>query len=136
LFTQSQLQALCAITPSLTPINNCGTAFPNLQIQPAPAGQVNNGNFFTFDARLGWSIKPVRRWERFRFEPQVAFYNLFNHRNYNSPTSLLSGVLAGSPGSINGTTKAQRAPNEIGLGSGVFALGAPRSIEFGAKVNF
>jgi hypothetical protein len=136
LFSQNQLQALCAVTPSLNPINNCGTAFPNLQIQPAPAGQVGNGNFFTFDARLGWSIKPVRRWERFRFEPQVAFYNLFNHRNYNSPTSLLSGVLAGSPGSINGTTKGQIAPNEIGLGSGVFALGAPRSIEFGAKVNF
>jgi hypothetical protein len=136
LFTQTQLQALCAITPSLAPINNCGTAFPNLQIQPAPAGQVNNGNFFTFDARLGWSIRPIRRWERLRFEPQVAFYNLFNHRNYNSPTSLLSGILDGAPGSINGTTKAQRAPNEIGLGSGVFALGAPRSIEFGVKVNF
>ncbi len=136
LFSQTQLQQLCAITPSLTPMNNCGTAFPNLQIQPAPAGQVNNGNFFTFDARLGWSIRPVRRWERLRFEPQVAFYNLFNHRNYNSPTSLLSGILDGAPGSINGTTKAQRAPNEIGLGSGVFALGAPRSIEFGVKVNF
>jgi hypothetical protein len=136
LFTQTQLQQLCAITPSLTPINNCGTAFPNLQIQPAPAGQVNNGNFFTFDARLGWSIRPVRRWEALRVEPQVAFYNLFNHRNYNSPTSLLSGILDGAPGSINGTTKAQRAPNEIGLGSGVFALGAPRSIEFGVKVNF
>jgi hypothetical protein len=136
LFTPTQLQQLCAITPSLTPMGNCGTAFPNLQIQPAPAGQVNNGNFFTFDARLGWSIQPVHRWERFRFEPQVAFYNLFNHRNYNSPTSLLSGVLAGSPGSINGTTKAQRAPNEIGLGSGVFALGAPRAIEFGIKVSF
>jgi len=136
LFTQTQLQQLCAITPSLTPINNCGTAFPNLQIQPAPAGQVNNGNFFTFDARLGWSIRPVRRWEGLHVEPQVAFYNLFNHRNYNSPTSLLSGILDGAPGSINGTTKAQRAPNEIGLGSGVFALGAPRSIEFGVKVNF
>lgn len=136
LFTQTQLQELCAITPSLAPIDNCGTAFPNLQIQPAPAGQVNNGNFFTFDARLGWSIRPVRRWEALRFEPQVAFYNLFNHRNYNSPTSLLSGILDGAPGSINGTTKAQRAPNEIGLGSGVFALGAPRSIEFGVKVNF
>jgi hypothetical protein len=136
LFTQAQLQALCAITPSLAPINNCGTAFPNLQIQPAPAGQVNNGNFFTFDLRLGWSIRPVHRWERFRFEPQVAFYNLFNHRNYNSPTSLLTGVLDGAPGSVNGTTAAQRAPNEIGLGSGVFALGAPRSIEFGAKVSF
>lgn len=136
LFTPTQLQELCAITPSLTPTGNCATAFPNLQIQPAPAGQVNNGAFFTFDARLGWSIRPVHRWERFRFEPQVAFYNLFNHRNYNSPTSLLSGILDGAPGSINGTVKGQRAPNEVGLGSGVFALGAPRAIEFGVKVSF
>ncbi len=136
LFTTAQLQELCAITPSLAPINNCGTAFPNLQIAPAPAGQVNNGNFFTFDLRLGWSIKPVHAWERFRVEPQVAFFNLFNHRNYNSPTSLLSGILDGAAGSINGTTAGQRAPNEIGLGSGVFALGAPRSLEFGVKVNF
>jgi hypothetical protein len=136
LFTQAQLQSLCAITPSLTPMGNCGTEFPTLQLAPAPAGAVGNGNFFTFDTRLGWSIKPIGRWERFRIEPQVAFYNLFNHKNYNSPTSLLSGVLDGAAGSINGTTKADRAPNEIGLGSGVFSIGAPRSIEFGIKVNF
>ena len=136
LFSAAQLQSLCAITPSLAPTGNCAAEFPGLQLAPAPAGQVDNGRFFTFDVRLGWSIKPVSRWERFRFEPQVAFFNLFNHRNYNSPTSLLSGVLDGAAGSINGTTKADRAPSEIGLGSGVFSIGAPRSIEFGVKVSF
>jgi hypothetical protein len=40
LFTQAQLQSLCAITPSLTPMGNCGTEFPSLQLQPAPAGAV------------------------------------------------------------------------------------------------
>jgi hypothetical protein len=136
LFTSDQLQALCAITPSLTPANNCASAYPDLQLAPAPAGQVGNGNFFTFDLRLGWSIKPIRRWERLRIEPQAAFYNLFNHKNYNGPDNLLSGVLDGSVGSINNTTKADRAPFETGLGSGVFAIGAPRSMEFGIKVNF
>ena len=136
LFSASQLQALCAITPSLTPANNCASAYPDLQLAPAPAGQVGNGNFFTFDLRLGWSIKPIRRWERFRIEPQAAFYNLFNHKNYNGPDNLLSGVLDGSVGSINNTTKSQRAPFETGLGSGVFAIGAPRSMEFGIKANF
>jgi hypothetical protein len=99
---------------------------------------VNNGNFFTFDLRLGWSIRPIKAWERFRIEPQAAFYNLFNHKNYNGPDNLISGVLDGSAGSVAGvgTTKSTRAPFETGLGSGVFAIGAPRSMEFGFKVTF
>jgi len=136
LFSQTQLQELCAITPSLTPMGNCGSEFPILQLQQAPAGEVGNGNYFTFDLRLGWAIKPIRGWERFRVEPQVAFYNLFNHKNYNGPDALLSGVLDGAAGSVNGTTKADIAPNEMGLGSGVFSIGAPRSLEFGVKVSF
>ena len=136
LFTTAQLQAICAVTPSLTPAPNCTNPLLNDQIASAPAGEVGNGNFFTFDLRLGWAIKPVRHWERFHVEPQVAFYNLFNHRNYNSPTSLISGILDGAAGSINGTTHGDRAPNEIGLGSGVFSIGAPRSLEFGIKVSF
>jgi len=48
---------------------------------------------------------------------------------------VLSGVLNGQVGSANGTTAATRT-NLIGLGSGVFALGAPRSLEFGFKIIF
>jgi len=137
LFTTDQLKSLCAITPSLNPINGCANAYPGLQIQPAPAGQLGNANFFTFDLRLGWAIKPIRQWERFNIEPQVAFYNLFNHKNYNGPSQLLSGALDGSAGSINGTTSANRPLSlETGLGSGVFALGAPRAVEFGVRVSF
>lgn len=136
LFTEQQLQSLCAVTPSLNPTANCAGAFPNLKIQPPPSGQVGNDAFFTFDLRLGWSVSPVHRWENIRIEPQVAFFNLFNRQNYNSPTSLLSGVLDGAQGSINGTTRANRGPLALGLGSGVFALGAPRSVEFGFKISF
>jgi hypothetical protein len=137
LFTSDQLMALCAVTPSLSPIGNCGTS-EGLQLPTAPAGQVGNGNFFTFDLRLGWSIKPIRKWERLRFEPQAAFYNLFNRKNYNGPDNLISGVLDGSAGSVAGvgTTASTRRTFETGLGSGVFAIGAPRSMEFGFKVNF
>jgi len=136
-FSAAQLQGLCAVTPSLAPINNCASAFPELQLQPAPTGQLGNSNFFTFDLRLGWAIKPIRRWERLNIEPQVAFYNLFNHSNFNGPQQLLSGVLDGTAGSVNGTTYATRPTNlQTGLGSGVFAIGAPRSIEFGFKVSF
>ena len=135
LFTSDQLKALCAITPSLNPINNCG-GYDALQLPSVVPGAVGNGNYFTFDARLGWSIKPIKAWERFRIEPQAAFYNLFNHKNYNGPDNLLSGVLDGSVGSVTSTTKADRLPFETGLGSGVFAIGAPRSMEFGIKVTF
>jgi hypothetical protein len=136
LFTSAQLQALCAITPSLSPINGCGAKLPSLLLTPAPAGQVGNDAFFTFDVRLGWGVKPVRSWDRFRVEPQLAIFNLFNRTNFNGPTSLLSGVLDNSQGSINGTTRAGRTPFQVGLGSGVFALGARRSIEFGIKTSF
>jgi hypothetical protein len=135
LFTADQLKSLCAVTPSLNPIGNCA-ASEGLQLPSAVPGQVDNGRFFTFDLRLGWSIKPIRQWERFRIEPQAAFYNLFNHKNYNGPDNLLSGVLDGSAGSVTNTTKSTRAPFETGLGSGVFAIGAPRSMEFGVKVSF
>ena len=136
LFTQTQLQQLCAVTPSLSPVGNCATAEPQLQLSAAPNGNIGNDAFFTFDVRLGWAIKPIRKWERFRFEPQAAFYNLFNRHNYNGPDALLAGTLDGGSTSINGATKATRLPLLTGLGSGVFALGAPRSMEFGFKVSF
>jgi hypothetical protein len=135
LFTADQLKALCAVTPSVSPIGNCA-ASEGLQLPTAVPGQVGNGNFFTFDLRLGWAIKPIRSWERFSIEPQAAFYNLFNKKNYNGPDNLLSGVLDGSAGSVTNTTKSSRFPFETGLGSGVFAIGAPRSMEFGIKVSF
>jgi len=132
LFTQAQLVSLCAVTPSLTGTAGCGPKF-----DLAPTGQVGNDAFFTFDLRLGWSIKPLRhKFERLTFEPQVAFFNLFNRQNYNGPDNLLHATLDGSTGSINNTTRTTRSGNLIGLGSGVFGLGTPRSLEFGFKVNF
>jgi hypothetical protein len=143
LFTQDQLVALCAVTPSLDTASGCGPKF-----SLAPSGNVGNDAFFTFDVRLGWSIKPIHAWERFRIEPQAAFYNLFNRQNHNGPGSVLAGTLDGATNSINGTTKFDQAgcpadptrctgrTSLIGLGSGVFAIGAPRSMEFGIKATF
>jgi hypothetical protein len=120
LFTEAQLIALGAVTPT---------------ISAPPAGQEGLGNMFTFDLKLGWKIKPVHRWDRLTFEPQVSIYNLFNRQNFDSPSQPLSGILNGTAGTLNGTTRANRS-NLVGLGSGVFALGAPRSLEFGFKVVF
>jgi len=136
LFTQTQLEQLCAVTPSLAPIGNCATAEPQLQLTPAPAGNVGNDAFFTFDVGLGWRIRPIRHIERFQIEPKVTIFNLFNRHNYNGPDATLAGTLDGGATSINGATKASRLPLLTGLGSGVFAIGAPRSIEFGIGVRF
>ena len=120
LFTQTQLVALGAVTPT---------------ISAPPAGEEGLGNMFTFDLKLGWKIKPDHRWERLTIEPQVSVYNLFNRQNFDSPSQPLSGILNGTAGTLNGTTRGNRS-NLVGLGSGVFALGAPRSLEFGFKVVF
>ena len=118
LFTQAQLVALGAVTPT---------------IAAPPAGEESLGNMFTFDLKLGWKIKP--KWERLTIEPQVSIYNLFNKQNFDSPSQPLSGILNGTAGTLNGTTRGDRS-NLVGLGSGVFALGAPRSLEFGIKIVF
>jgi hypothetical protein len=65
---------------------------------------------FTFaDLKLGWKIKPVHRWDRLTFEPQVSIYNLFNRQNFDSPSQPLSGILNNSAGTLNGTTRANRS---------------------------
>ena len=143
LFTTQQLQSLCAVTPSLSPLPGCGdsgnAAGDLLQLPTVVPGAVGNDAFFTFDLRLGWSVKPIRSLEQFRIEPQVAFFNLFNRHNFNGPNGLLAGVLDNTPnatGAINNTTHASREPLLIGLGTGVFSDGSPRTIEFGIKLSF
>src|SRR5712692_9445932 len=120
LFSEAQLIALGAVTPT---------------ISAPPQGQEGLGNMFTFDLKLGWKIKPFHAWERLTIEPQVSIYNLFNRQNFDSPSQPLSGILNGTAGTLNGTTRGNRS-NLVGLGSGVFALGAPRSLEFGFKAVF
>ncbi len=124
LFTQAQLLALGAVAPS---------------VSLAPAGQVNMDSLLAFDVRLAWEMKPHRIMhgisESVVVEPSVSIYNLFNFGNYDAPNDPLSGELNGQAGSVNGTTQALRT-NRIGLGSGVFGLGAPRQFEWGVKVTF
>jgi hypothetical protein len=69
-------------------------------------------------------------------EPSVSFYNLLNFANFNIPGNVLSGILTGGTGSVNGTTYSGADSVRIGVGTGVFSLGAPRTIEFGMKLTF
>jgi hypothetical protein len=117
LFTQAQLMALGAHPTPLT---------------PAPADQADMRGMRAFDLTLAWEGKIH---ERFTISPSVGFYNLFNFANFDLPGNALSGSLTASAGSINGTSNATR-PDRVGVGTGVFALGSPRVIEFGLKFTF
>ena len=39
-------------------------------------------------------------------------------------------------GAVNGTTYADASSVRVGVGTGVFSLGAPRTVEFGLKLTF
>ncbi len=118
LFTVAQLQQLGAVAPT---------------VQAAPPGEVGVGNLRDLDATLSWAHKFG---ERFEIQPSVAFFNVCNFTNYDLPPNIISGLLNGSAGSVNGTIQGNRITNRVGTGTGVFALGAPRAIEFGMRLSF
>jgi len=104
-------------------------------LAPAPDHQVGLAWMKALDVTASWRFKVH---ERVKIEPSVSFFNVLNFANFDSPNNPLSGILDGSPGSANGTTAATRATGStrIGLGTGVFALGAPRVLEFGLRISF
>ena len=102
-------------------------------IRFAPPGEVNLSWLRAFDVKLAWSRKIG---ERFSIEPSVGFYNLPNFVNFDLPGSMLNGLLTGAGGQINGTTKVEHNVDRVGVGSGVYSLGAPRQVEFGLRISF
>src|ERR1700674_235263 len=118
LFTLGQLQALGGVQ-QLIPL--------------APQNEANMAWLRAFDLSLNWIYKIK---ERVEVQPGVSLFNLMNFANFDGSNNPLSGALTGTPGSVNGTAGAQPNSNRLGLGSGVFALGSPRVIEFSLKISF
>ena len=99
----------------------------------APAGQADNGWLKDLDLNFAWTYKIA---ERVELTPGISFFNVFNFANFDGPKNTLSGILNGAPGTVNGTAGTQPVNYRIGLGSGVFGVGAPRVTEFTLKFSF
>jgi hypothetical protein len=103
-----------------------------MPVPAVPAGQVSMAGLKAFDLSLAWE---GRIKERYTIAPSISVFNLFNFANFDLPTAALTGGLTGGTDSINGTTQGTRN-DRVGSGTGVFALGSPRVIEFGLKFTF
>ena len=119
LFTKAQLQQMGDGVAPMLP--------------DAPPGQVNLSWLRAFDLKLTWTRT---FYERFTVQPSVGFYNLLNFANFDLPGLTLNGLLTGSAGQINGTDSTGHNIDRVGVGTGVYALGAPRQIEFGLNLTF
>ena len=100
----------------------------------APPDQVNYPWLKAFDATIAWSHSFFDG--RLTIKPGVGFFNLPNFANFDNPSSMMSGLLTGSTGSINGTNYAGQLVNRVGVGTGVYTLGSPRETEFSLKIVF
>jgi len=118
LMTLAQLQALA------------GVAQP---IADAPGNEVNFSWLRAFDLKLAWRHTFH---ERFTIEPSVSAFNVFNFGNFNLPPNTMSGILTGTPGAINGTTPLDNENFRVGNGTGVYAVGAARQVEWGMRFTF
>jgi len=121
LMTLTQLQALGGVAPTLP------STVP---------GQVDFTWLRSLDLNLGWRYK-FR--ERFTIEPSVAVFNLFNFSNFGLPPNTMSGLLSTgspSPGTIAGTDRSVQEAFRVGNGTGVYAVGAARQVEWGMKFTF
>ena len=126
LFTLAQLQTLGGVIGGQA---TGGTA----PLALAPPNAIGGAWLKTFDLSFSWAY---RFRDRLELRPGVSVFNLFNFANFSLPPNTLSPYLTNTPGSINGTTYNQQANVRVGVGTGVYGLGSPRTVEFGLRLTF
>jgi Carboxypeptidase regulatory-like domain len=125
LFSSAQLSALGAVGET---------------IAPAPPNQQDNDILRTFDFSINRPIRVLK--EGVTITPSFGAFNILNAANYNNRTgvngaNVIGGNLNGTPGSPNGTAGRINEQNyRVSAGSGVYAEGSPRQLEYGLRVNF
>jgi hypothetical protein len=140
LFTGQQLVSLGAVSPLIC--SNLRSGGQPCQALPPHFAEATW--LKTMDLRLSW---PFHIGERATIEPTVAAFNVFNWANFGGAGNQLSGVLNGAPGSsLNNASSAGFCGNSTSIcttrldrvlpGSGTYANGAPRQIEFGVRITF
>jgi hypothetical protein len=133
-----QLLALGAYAPL---VSSCYPPTPSCGLPGRPAEETW---LKTIDLRLTW---PFAIGERFKLEPSFSAFNVFNLANFGGPGGQLSGILNGAPGSsLNNASSPGVCGSSAGFctsrldrvlpGSGTYANGAPRQMEFGLRVTF
>ncbi|MFZ0797512.1 MAG: carboxypeptidase-like regulatory domain-containing protein [Terriglobales bacterium] len=140
LFTGQQLVALGAYAPLV-----CSNVHSGSQDCEGLPGHFAEATWLkTMDLRLS---RPFQVGERVKVEPSVAVFNIFNWANFGGAGNQLSGVLNGAPGSSlnnassagycgNSTTFCTSRLDRVLPGSGTYANGAPRQMEFGVRITF
>ena len=108
-----------------------------------PPNEAGNSMYKEVSTVLSW---PIKLRERFTIEPSIGAFNVFNFANFTRLTGTLNTAAAGSGGgSVTGTANSHTSTNpnfadlnavRTGTGSGVFAAGASRQVEFGLKLSF
>ena len=138
LMSPQQLLALGAYAPL---VSSCYPPTPSCGLPGRPAEETW---LKTIDLRLTW---PFAIGERFKLEPSFSAFNVFNLANFGGPGGQLSGILNGAPGSaLNNASSPGVCGSSAGFctsrldrvlpGSGTYANGAPRQMEFGLRVTF
>ena len=129
LFTQGQFVAI-------------GGAIQQVANLPQVTG-LNNPAFRSMDLSASYPIRLAVLREGLSLEPSISFYNVANFSNFASYTTTLTninsagGVVNNSSSSVTGLNNfATQAAGRTLRGSGTFDQGAPRSAEFGLKLNF
>jgi hypothetical protein len=128
LFTLADLQGLGGVKQMLAP--------------PPPDG-AGNTMYKEVSTVLSW---PIKLREQLSIEPSIGAFNVFNFANFGRLTGGLNSVdNGGAGGSVTGTVNSHNSNSSpladlnavrIGTGSGVFAVGASRQVEFGLKISF